>query len=127
MKQIIRTTEAPKPIGTYSQAIKAGNILYLAGQIPLDPSTLKLIDGNLQQQVHQVFTNLARVAEAAGGSLDRIVKLTVYLMDLNDTATVNTVMEQLFTPPYPARAAIGVAALPMQAKIEIDAIMVLSG
>ena len=123
-REAIRTPEAPAAIGTYSQAIRAGDTVYLSGQIPLVPSTMTLAE-DLRGQIHQVFRNLSAVATAAGGSLAHIVKLTVYLRDLDHFATVNAVMSEYFEAPYPARAAIGVASLPMGASIEIEGIMVL--
>ena len=126
MKQIIRSHQAPKAIGTYSQAVKSGNTVYLSGQIPLVAETMELISENIEEQITQVFKNLAYVTHAAGGALKDIVKLTVYLTDLNDFAKINEIMATFFDEPYPARAAIGVNALPKQARVEIDAIMVLS-
>lgn len=121
----ISTTQAPAAIGTYSQAIRAGDTVYLSGQIPLDPTTMELVDDSVEAQVRQVFDNLAAVARAAGGDLERIVKLTVYLTDLDDFATVNEVMAEYFSEPYPARAAIGIAALPRSAAVEVDAVLVI--
>lgn len=121
-KQIIHSEAAPKAIGTYSQAIRCGNTIYLAGQIGLDPATMELVAG-IGPQIHRVFENLKAVAQAAGGDLRDIVKLTVYLTDLNHFARVNEIMATRFTAPYPARAAVGVAGLPRGALIEIDAIM----
>ncbi len=124
-KQPIATTDAPAAIGTYSQAIRAGATVYLSGQIPLNPATMELVDDSVEAQVRQVFDNLAAVARAAGSDLERIVKLTVYLTDLDDFSTVNEVMAEYFTEPYPARAAIGIAALPRSAAVEVDAILVI--
>ena len=124
-KQPISTKDAPAAIGPYSQAVQAGATIYLSGQIPLDPATQDLVDGDFAAQATRVFDNLAAVAQAAGGSLADIVKLTVYLTDLGRFAEVNGIMVRYFSEPYPARAAIGVAALPRQVQIEIDAIMVL--
>lgn len=121
----INTDKAPKAIGTYSQAIKAGNTVYLSGQIPLVPSTMELVEGDIATQIHQVFTNLQEVAKAAGGDLERVVKLTVFLTDLAHFPQVNVIMTEYFSEPYPARAAVGVAALPKGAEIEMDAIMAL--
>ena len=121
----IHTDDAPKAIGIYSQAIRAGETVYLSGQIPLDPTSMKVVDGPIEQQIERVFENLTAVAEAAGGSLANIVKLTVYLTDLSHFPHVNEVMARFFDEPYPARAAIGVAALPLGAPVEIDAILVL--
>ncbi len=124
-KTIISTAEAPEAIGTYSQAVRAGNTVYLSGQIPLVPETMQLVEGDMTAQVRQVFRNLAAVAAAAGGSLNDCVKVHVFLTDLANFATVNAVMAEFFTAPYPARAAIGVASLPRGAEVEADAILVL--
>jgi reactive intermediate/imine deaminase len=121
----IQTNDAPAAIGTYSQAIKVGNLVYLSGQIPLDPETGNLIEGDVSQQIEQVFKNLKAVAEAAGTSLKNAVKITVYLTDLSHFATVNEVMAAYFEPPYPARAALGVASLPKGAAVEADAILLV--
>ncbi|NNC63901.1 MAG: RidA family protein [Gammaproteobacteria bacterium] len=121
----ITTTDAPAAIGTYSQAVRAGDTVYLSGQIPLDPATMELVADSVEAQIRQVFDNLAAVARAAGGDLDRVVKLTVYLTDLDNFATVNEVMPDYFSEPYPARAAIGIAALPRSAAVEVDAILVI--
>ena len=121
----IATDAAPAAIGPYSQAIRSGNTVYLSGQIPLDPETMELVDASIEAQVHRVFDNLAAVATAAGGSLDSIVRLTVYLTDLDNFTTVNEIMATYFEEPYPARAAIGIASLPRGAAVEIDAILVL--
>jgi reactive intermediate/imine deaminase len=121
----IHTELAPGAIGTYSQAIQAGNTVYLSGQIPLVPSTMQLCSDDIQLQIEQVFDNLEAVVKAAGGSLSQIVKLTVYLTDLADFSRVNESMAQRFTQPYPARVALGVSALPKYSRVEIDAIMVL--
>jgi reactive intermediate/imine deaminase len=123
-KQPIHTDSAPAAIGTYSQAIRAGDTVYLSGQIPLDPQTMELVSGGAEPQIRQVFDNLMAVAEAAGGTLADIAKLTVYLTDLGDFSTVNEVMAEYFTEPYPARAAIGVAQLPKGATVEMDAVLV---
>ncbi len=123
-KQPIHTDSAPAAIGTYSQAIRAGGTVYLSGQIPLVPETMELVSGGAELQIRQVFDNLLAVAEAAGGTLADIVKLTVYLTDLGDFPTVNEIMAEYFTEPYPARAAIGVAQLPKGAAVEMDAIVV---
>lgn len=123
-RQAISTSNAPAAIGTYSQAVRAGDTVYLSGQIPLVPATMELAEG-IYPQIHQVFENLSAVAEAAGGSLAQVVKLTVYLTDLDNFATVNEVMSQYFEPPYPARAALGIASLPKGASIEIEGVMVL--
>jgi reactive intermediate/imine deaminase len=124
-KEIIRTNQAPQAIGTYSQAVKVGDTVYLSGQIPLVPETMELVDGDVETQIRRVFENLAAVAAAAGGSLAGVVKLNVFLVDLGHFPVVNQVMAEYFTEPYPARAAIGVAALPKGAAVEMDAVMVL--
>ena len=125
MKKIIQTDRAPAAIGTYSQAVRAGDTVYLSGQIPLDPKTMELVGGTIDTQIRRVFDNLDAVVTAAGGSLKDIVKLNVYLTDLGNFAKVNEIMAAHFTKPYPARAAVGVAALPKGAQVEIDAVMVL--
>jgi len=124
-KRIIATDKAPQAIGTYSQAVEVNGTVYLSGQIPLDPESMQLVEG-IRDQIDRVFRNLEAVARAAGGSLANIVKLTIYLTDLNNFATVNEVMAQYIAEPYPARAVIGVAALPKGAEVEIEGIMVLS-
>ena len=124
-KQVIHTDKAPAAIGTYSQAIKVGDTVYLSGQIPLNPTSMELVDG-FEAQVVQVFENLKSVAEAAGGSLTDIVKLNIFLIDLAHFATVNEIMGRYFQQPYPARAAIGVAALPKGSQVEMDGVLVLS-
>jgi len=121
----IQTDGAPKAIGSYSQAIRAGETVYLAGQIPLDPATMKVVEGPIERQIERVFENLAAVAQAAGGSLANVVKLTVYLTDLRHFPNVNEVMARYFREPFPARAAVGVAALPLGVPVEVDAILVL--
>lgn len=123
MKAIIRTDKAPQAIGTYSQAVKVGKTVYLSGQIPLVPETMQLIEGDISEQIQQVFENLKAVAEAAGGDLGDIVKLNVYLTDLSHFPVVNEIMGRYFFEPYPARAAVGVAALPKSACVEMDAVM----
>ncbi|MFN3595039.1 MAG: RidA family protein [Thiobacillaceae bacterium] len=125
MKSVISTDQAPAAIGTYSQAVRAGNTVYLSGQIGLDPASMLLVEG-IEAQIHRVFANLAAVAQAAGGSLGDVVKLNVYLTDLSHFGRVNEIMAQYFSPPYPARAAVGVASLPRGALVEADAVMVLS-
>ena len=125
MKQPIHTAAAPQAIGAYSQAIRCGDAVYLSGQIGLDPATMQLVEG-AEAQIHRVFQNLRAVAAAAGGSLDHVVKLTVYLTDLAHFARVNEIMATFFKPPYPARAALGVASLPRGALVEIDAILNLA-
>jgi reactive intermediate/imine deaminase len=124
-KQPIHTKGAPGAIGTYSQAIRAGNTVYLSGQIPLDPDTAQLVTGDTRAEIKRVFDNLAAVAKAAGGTLDDAVKVNVYLTDLKNFALVNEVMTEYFKEPYPARAAIGVAQLPRGAAVEVDAVLVL--
>jgi len=124
-RHIISTSNAPQAIGTYSQAIKTGSTVYLSGQIPLLPETMTIISDDISEQIHQVFKNLSAVAAAADGSLDDIVKLNVFLTDLSHFPTVNEVMAGYFNEPYPARAAIGVAALPKDAAVEMDAILEL--
>ena len=122
-KAAIHTDNAPAAIGTYSQAIEANGLVFLSGQIPLDPATMDVVDGDFESRARQVFDNLSAVAEAAGGSLDDIVKLTVFLTDLGNFATVNAVMEDYFKEPFPARAAVGVASLPKGVDVEADAIL----
>jgi len=124
-RQTIETAHAPAAIGTYSQAVRIDDTVYLSGQIPLDPATGALVEGDVRAQIAQVLRNLSAVSEAAGGSLRDIVKLTVYLTDLTDFPSVNEAMATFFAPPYPARAAVGVAALPKAASVEMDAILVL--
>lgn len=124
-RQIISTDRAPQAIGTYSQAVKTGNTVYLSGQIPLVPETMDMVEGNIEQQIRRVFDNLRAVAEAAGGSLADIAKLNIFLVDLGNFAIVNEVMAEYFSEPYPARAAIGVASLPKGAGVEMDAVMEL--
>jgi reactive intermediate/imine deaminase len=124
-KQTIHSNDAPAAIGTYSQAIRSGDFVFLSGQIPLDPATMKIVGGDFEVRARCVFDNLKAVAEAAGGSLNHIVKLTIYLTDLGNFATVNSVMEDYFDQPYPARAAVGIASLPKGADIEADAILAL--
>jgi len=124
-REVIRTDQAPQAIGTYSQAVKVGNTVYLSGQIPLVPETMELVTGDMEAQIRQVFDNLRAVAEAAGGGLKDVVKLNVFLTDLAHFPLVNQIMAQYFQEPYPARAAIGVAALPRGAAVEMDAVMVL--
>jgi len=123
MKKKIETDNAPKAIGTYSQAIEAGNTIYLSGQIPLDPKTMELVEGN-ENQIRQVFKNIQAVCESAEVSLNEIVKLNVYLSDLSVFSLVNEVMKELFSEPYPARAAIQVAKLPLDSLIEVEGIIV---
>ena len=125
-RKTIATDDAPKAIGAYSQAARAGDTVYISGQIPLSPETQDFVDGDFAAQVALIFNNISAIAAAAGGSLDDIVRLTVYLVDLNNFATVNEVMGEFFIAPYPARAAVGVASLPKGAAVEIDAIMYLT-
>jgi len=124
-KEIISTPLAPQAIGTYSQAVKVDNTVYLSGQIALDPETMQVVDGNISVQIRRVFDNLKAVAEAAGGSFNDIVKLNVFLTDLSNFPIVNEIMAEYFSQPYPARAAVGVAALPKAVGVEMDAIMVI--
>lgn len=123
--QVIQTSKAPQAIGTYSQAVQVGHTIYLSGQIPLDPQTMQLCSEEIGQQIEQVIKNLQAVCEASGGQLSQIVKLNVYLTDLQHFALINEKMLQYFTQPYPARAAIGVASLPKGAQVEMDGIMVI--
>ena len=124
-REIIHTDKAPRAIGTYSQAVKVGSTVYLAGQIPLVPESMAMVEGDINAQVRRVFDNLQAVAQAAGGSLQDIVKLNVFLTDLNNFPIVNQIMAEYFDQPYPARAAIGVAALPKDAGVEMDGVMEL--
>ena len=124
-KEIVTTDNAPAAIGTYSQAVKVDQTVYLSGQIPLDPATMEVVEGGIRQEIHRVFKNLTAVCEAAGGALQDIVKLNIYLVDLGDFPIVNEIMAEYFQQPYPARAAIGVAALPKGVGVEMDAILVL--
>jgi len=124
-REIINTDQAPEAIGTYSQAVKVDKTVYMSGQIPLIPESMTLIEGDIADQIRQVFDNLSAVAKAAGGELNDIVKLNVFLTDLSNFATVNEIMAGYFSKPYPARAAIGVASLPKDAAVEMDAILVL--
>jgi len=122
---VIATTEAPAAIGPYSQAVRAGNTVYFSGQIPLDPATGALIEGDITAQTRRVFDNLVAVAQAAGGSLSQIVRVGIYVTDLANFAAVNAVMAEYFQQPYPARSTIEVSALPKAAQVEVDAVMVL--
>jgi reactive intermediate/imine deaminase len=126
-KKIISTNEAPQAIGTYSQAIcvTGGSTVYLSGQIPLIPATMQMIDGDIDAQINQVFKNLTAVCKKSGGSLDDIVKLNIFLTDLNNFPIVNEIMAKYFNQPYPARAAVGINELPKNAQVEMDAIMVI--
>ncbi len=121
----IHTDSAPAAIGTYSQAIQSGSLVFLSGQIPLDPETMEIVDGDFEARARRVFANLKAVTEAAGGTLDQIVKCTIYLTDLDNFATVNSVMAEFFEEPYPARAALGVASLPKGCDVEAEAILAL--
>lgn len=124
-KIIISTPLAPQAIGTYSQAVKIDNTVYLSGQIALNPETMEVVDGDISAQIHRVFDNLKAVAEAAGGNFSDIVKLNVFLTDLSNFPIVNEIMAEYFTQPYPARAAVGVAALPKGVGVEMDAVMMI--
>jgi reactive intermediate/imine deaminase len=124
-REIIHTDDAPAAIGTYSQAVRSGDTVYLSGQIPLDAKTMEMVNKTIEDEIHQVFRNLRAVARASGGDLGDIIKLNVYLTDLGHFAKVNEVMGLYFTAPYPARAAIGVASLPRGARIEADAVLIL--
>ena len=124
-KQIIATENAPAAIGTYSQAVRAGNTVYISGQIPLDPATMEVCSQDFAAQATQVFENLKAVAEASGGSLQDVVKVSLFLTDLSNFPTVNEIMSQYFTEPYPARAAVGVKELPKAVQVEAEAILVL--
>jgi reactive intermediate/imine deaminase len=124
-REIIRTDRAPQAIGTYSQAVKVGTTVYLSGQIPLVPETMEMVEGGIEAEIRQVFDNLQAVAQAAGGDLKDLVKLNIFLTDLSHFPLVNQVMAEYFVQPYPARAAIGVAALPKAAGVEMDAVMEL--
>ncbi len=125
MKTIINTDNAPSAIGTYSQAVKVNNTVYLSGQIPLVPASMEVVSEDFSEQAHQVFKNLTAVCEAAGGNLNDMVKVNIFLMDLSQFATVNEVMSQYFQQPYPARAAVQVSRLPKDVAIEIDGVMEL--
>ncbi len=124
-KTPIHTENAPSAIGTYSQAIQSGNLIFMSGQIPLDPATMEIVDGDFEARARRVFENLKAVADAAGASLDQIVKLTIYLTDLDNFAAFNSVMGEYFNEPYPARAAVGVASLPKGVDVEAEAILAL--
>ena len=122
-KTIIHTDKAPQAIGTYSQAVKHGGLVFISGQIPLNPESMEMVDGGIEDQIRRVFDNLSAVCTAAGGTLDDIVKLTIFLTDLGCFPQVNTIMGQYFTAPYPARAAVEVSALPKGVDVEMDAIL----
>lgn len=124
-RQIIHTDAAPAAIGPYSQAVRVGDTVYLSGQTPLDPATMKLVEGDVSAQAQQVFKNLAAVCAAAGGNFSKVVRVGIYMTDLGNFAKVNEVMKQHFAEPFPARSTIGVAALPLGAQVEIDLVMVL--
>lgn len=124
-KHIIHSDDAPAAIGTYSQAVRHGDLVFMSGQIPLDPATMELVEGDFEAQARRVFDNLQAVCIAAGGDLGQVIKLNVYLTDMGQFPTVNAVMEDYFSAPYPARAAVGVAALPRAAEIEVEAVMAL--
>jgi len=126
-KEIISTDKAPQAIGTYSQAVKVGTTVYMSGQIPLIPETMEMVEGDIKSQIHRVFQNLQAVAHAAGGNLSDIVKLNIYLTDLSNFPQVNEVMAEYFQQPYPARAALGIRALPKNAGVEMDAVLELEG
>ena len=124
-KTIIQTDHAPQAIGTYSQAVKVDNTVYMSGQIPLDPASMEVVEGGIEAEITRVFDNLKAVATASGGSLADVVKLNIFLTDLSNFPTVNEIMAQYFQQPYPARAAIGVAALPKGVGVEMDAVLVI--
>ncbi|MCP3671786.1 MAG: RidA family protein [Gammaproteobacteria bacterium] len=124
-REIISTNHAPQAIGTYSQAVKSGNRVYMSGQIPLVPESMEMVEGGIEAQIRRVFDNLQAVARAAGGDLEDVIKLNVYLTDLSNFPLVNQVMPEYFSEPYPARAAVGVAALPKDAAVEMDGVMEL--
>ena len=124
-KNPVHSDRAPAAIGTYSQAIETGGLVFISGQIPLDPETMELVDGDFEARARRVFDNLKAIAEAAGGSLDQLVKVTVFLTDLSNFATVNAVMAEYFSEPYPARAALEVSALPKGADVEAEAVLAL--
>jgi len=125
-RQIIQTSDAPKAIGTYSQGVRVGSTVYISGQIPLDPATGQLVSGDIEAEIRRAFDNLKAIARAAGGSLDHAVKLTVFLTDLGHFTKVNEIMATYFREPYPARAAVGVAALPRGARFEVECILSLA-
>ena len=124
-KKTIHTDDAPQAIGTYSQGVQTGSLLFISGQIPLDPATMEVVDGDFEARARRVFENLKAVAAAADAGLDQVVKLTIYLTDLDNFATVNAVMAEYFAEPYPARAALGVASLPKGTDVEAEAIVAL--
>jgi reactive intermediate/imine deaminase len=122
-KMIIKTDQAPAALGTYSQATRHGDLVFLSGQVALDPATMELVNDSIEEEIHQVFRNLRAVCQAAGSDLDSILKLSVFLTDMNDFPVLNAIMAEYFSKPYPARAAIGVAALPKAARVEMEAIL----
>ena len=122
-RNIVHTDKAPAALGPYSQAVRHGDLVFLSGQVAINPASGKLVEGGIEAQARQVFRNLRSVCEAAGGDLDSILKLTIYLVDLGNFAKVNAVMAELFTAPYPARATIGIAALPLGAEVEVEAVL----
>jgi reactive intermediate/imine deaminase len=122
-RHIIHTAKAPAALGPYSQAVRHGDLVFLSGQVAIDPASGKLVEGGIEAQARQVFRNLRAVCQEAGGDLDGILKLTIYLVDLGNFAKVNAVMAELFTAPYPARATIGIAALPLGAEVEVEAVL----
>lgn len=124
-RTIIHTDKAPAAIGTYSQAVKIGNTVYLSGQIALNPETMEMVEGDISKRIHRVFKNIQAVCQAAGGSLQDIAKLNIYLTDLQNFATVNEIMAEYFEKPYPARAAVGVAELPKGTDVEVDAVLIV--
>lgn len=126
MRQVITTDGAPSAIGTYSQAVRSGEAVYISGQIPLDPATMEVVEGDMDAKIRRVFDSIAAIAREAGGSLDQVVRVTIYLTDLDHFPLVNEIMAEYFDTPYPARAAIGVAALPRGVPVEMDAILDLS-
>ncbi len=125
-KKAINTSQAPEAIGTYSQAMRVDNVVYISGQIPLSPETQQMVEGSFKKQLYQVFDNVQAICAAAGGSLSDVVKVTIYLTDLAEFPLVNAVMAEYFNQPYPARAVLGVASLPKNAAVEMDAIMVMN-
>ena len=122
-RKIVKTENAPAAIGPYSQAVEHGDLVFLSGQIPLDPETMQVVAGDIAVQAHRVFKNLRAVCEAAGGSLDGVLKVNIYMTNLSDFATVNQVMAEYFSEPYPARATVGVSALPLNVEVEVEAIL----
>ena len=124
-RETIKTKRAPQAIGTYSQAVRVDNTVYISGQIPLDPETMAMVTGGMELQIRRVFENLAAIAEATGGTLNDFVKLTIYLIDLEDFALLNRIMADYFLEPYPARAVVGVARLPRDSRVEMDAVLIL--